>query len=86
MRVFLVIQNLRLARGMSCNGLMEFRQGTESMGATKKVTFLFYHQEKLRIKRKRIWQFSVALELQFMTIMILHQITSLNVNINIKVN
>ena len=47
--VLLIVQKLRLTRGLPCNQFVERRQRTKSTGATNKVTCLFCHQEKIRI-------------------------------------
>ena len=78
----LIIQKCRIARGMSCNRFMTQRQRTELPGATNKGTLLLCHQDKLRIWRKRIWPFFVALESKLTTKIIPHHRTSLNRYIN----
>ena len=83
-RVFLILQKYQLIRGLTCNQFMPNRHRIELVGATKKVTFLFFHQEKLQIWWKTIWIFFFALVSKLTTKMILHQRTSLNSKGNIK--
>ena len=82
--VFLIIHKRRLARRLSCNRFMAPRQRTKISGLTKKVTCLFFHQEKNRFQQKRIWTFFVALESKLMMTMILNQRTPMNRKSNRK--
>ena len=82
--IFLITHNSQLARGLLCNQFVSRRQGIESVGTKNKVTWLFWHQGKLWIQQKVIWTFFIALELQLMMTIILHQVTPLNSNINSK--
>ena len=83
--VLFILKKVLITRGLSRNLLMASRQRNESVGETKKLTCLFFHQEKLQIRWMTIWPFFVAVASQFMTTMIMYHRTSLQININSKV-
>ena len=83
-RVYLILHNFWLARGLSCNQFMARRQRIKLAGMMKKVTCRFSHKERIRISWKTILQLFVTLQLKLTTEMILHQRTSLHSNKKIK--
>ena len=83
-RFSLILLNLCLMRGLSCNQFVALRQRTKLTLSMKKITCLFWHQDKLWIQRNIILPFFVALKSKLMMKMILHPRTSLKSNSNRK--